>query len=74
LNGTIRRDAFDRFLLIFEKQIRNIISEFVEYYNTKKMHQGIDRIPGTEIQESSGVIEKEQILGGLCHHYYLSSA
>lgn len=40
----------------------------------QRMYQGIDKIPNTEIQESSGVIGKEQILGGLCHHYYRSSA
>jgi putative transposase len=74
LNGTFRREALDHFLLFSEKQVRNIISEFVEYYNTKRMHQGIDRIPDAEIQERSGVIGKEQILGGLCHHYYRSSA
>ena len=55
LNRTIRREAHDHFLLIPWKQVRNIISKFVEYYNTKGMSQGIDKIPGAEIQEISGV-------------------
>jgi hypothetical protein len=29
LNGTIRREALDHFFLLSEKQVRNIISEFV---------------------------------------------
>jgi len=73
LNGTIRRETLDHFLLFSQRQVRTIISQFVDYYNTKRMHQGIDKIPDAEIQESSGVIGKEQILSGL-HHYYRSSA
>ena len=29
----IRREALNHFLLFSEKQVRNIISEFTEYYN-----------------------------------------
>jgi putative transposase len=73
-NGTIRREDLDHFILFSEKQVRNIVSEFVKYYNKQRMHQGIDKIPDTEIVESSGVIKKAQILSGLHHHYYRSSA
>lgn len=74
LNGTVRREALDHFLLFSEKQIKNIVSEFVEYYNTKRMHQGINKIPDAETQENLGVIKKMKILSGLHHHYYRSSA
>ena len=74
LNGTIRREALDHFLLFSEKQVRQIVKKYVVYYNIQRMHQGIDKIPDAEIQESSGVIGKEQILSGLHHHYYRSSA
>ena len=74
LNGTIRREALDHFLLFSEKQVRQIIKEYVNYYNIQRMHQGIDRIPDAEIQESSGTIKKMKILSGLHHHYYRSSA
>lgn len=74
LNGTIRREALDHFLLFSEKQVRKIVSEFVEYYTNQRMHQGINKIPDSEIVESSGVIKKAQILSGLHHHYYRSSA
>jgi len=74
LNGTIRREALDHFLIISKKQVRNIISEYVAYYNNQRMHQGINKIPDAEIKESSGSIKKMQILSGLHHHYYHSSA
>jgi len=73
LNGTIRREALDHFLLFSEKQVRNIIAEFVEYYNTKRIHQGINTIPDADIQECLGAIKKMKILSGLHHHYYRSS-
>lgn len=56
LNGTIRREALDHFFLFSENQVKNIVSEFVQYYNTKRMHQGINKIPDSEIQESTGTI------------------
>ncbi len=46
------------------KQVRRIISEFVEYYNNQRMHQGICKIPDAEIVVKSGVIKKKQILSG----------
>lgn len=33
LIGTVRREALDHFLLFSKKQVKNIITEFVEYYN-----------------------------------------
>lgn len=74
LNGIIRREALDLFLLFSEKQVRQIIKKYVVYYNIQRMHQGIDKIPDAEIQESSGGIGKEQILSGFHHHYNRSSA
>ena len=43
--GTIRREALNHFLLISEKQVRNIINNYVNYYNHFRPHQGIGRIP-----------------------------
>ncbi len=87
--GTIRREAFDHFLLFTEKQVRNIIRQYVEYYNFvvlvglilgidqnnhQRPHQGINKIPVEKKVLSSGNIQKDQILGGLHHNYYRSSA
>ncbi|MDA3808992.1 MAG: integrase core domain-containing protein [Spirochaetaceae bacterium] len=72
--GTIRREAMDHFLLFSEKQVRNIIKQYVEFYNHLRPHQSIEGIPEGNISRDSGFIKKEQILGGLHHHYYLSSA
>ena len=72
--GTIRREVLDHVLLFSEKQVRNIIKEFVNYYNNFRTHQGINRIPNEYIPAGSGSIQKESILSGLFHHYYRNSA
>ena len=74
LNGTIRREALDHFLLFSEKQVRQIIKEYVKYYNHQRPHQGINKIPVGIIDSTTGIIKKEKTLGGLHHHYYRSSA
>jgi hypothetical protein len=74
LNGTIRREALDHFLLFSEKQIRKIIQSYVKYYNHQRPHQGINKIPAGEMRSTTGIIKKESILGGLHHNYYRSSA
>ena len=75
LNGTIRREALDHFLLFSEKQLRNIIRNYVIYYNQQRPHQGAGRIPEpNQSSMSFGNIKKEPVLGGLHHNYYRSSA
>ncbi len=72
--GTIKREALDHFLLFSEKQVKNIIREYVDYYNHYRPHQGIDGIPDGNLATTSGIIKKKQILVGLYHHYFQSSA
>ena len=72
--GTIRREVLDHFLLISERQVRNIVSEYIEYYNRYRPHQGIERIPSGRKSTGDGKIVKLPILSGLHHNYYRSSA
>ena len=74
LNGSIRRETLDHFLLFSEKQVRKIIKSYVVYYNHQRPHQGLGQIPAGRIVSATGKIRKERILGGLHHHYYRSSA
>ena len=72
--GTIRREALDHFLLFSERQTRNVLSEYIEYYNQYRPHQGIECIPAGRKSAGDGKILKLPILSGLHHHYYRSSA
>ena len=58
LNGSIRREALDHFLLFSEKQIQKIISQVVFHCNNQRIHQGIDKILDAEIGKCSGNIRK----------------
>ena len=69
LNGSIRREAFDHFLLFSEKQIRKIVKSYVDYYNHLRPHQAVGRIPDPQLQFGFGKIKKDPVLGGLHHSY-----
>jgi transposase InsO family protein len=73
--GSVRREALDYYLLISEKQIVNILHEYIDYYNSKRPHQGIEqRVPLGYKPQFNGRVRKLPILGGLCNHYVRSAA
>ena len=74
LIGSVRREALDHFLLISEKQVKKIITDYIDYYNKFRVHQGIGKSPEESKWSKSGEIKKKSILGNLHHHYYRSSA
>ncbi len=68
--GSVRREAFAWFILFNEIQIRNILVEYVGYYNEKWPHQGIaQKVPKGYIPQKQGNIITSPILSGLHHHY-----
>jgi hypothetical protein len=73
--GSVRREALDYFMLISERQIIKILHEYIDYYNSKRPHQGLEqRVPmGYKPQVYRRVL-KLPILGGLCHHYLRRAA
>ena len=73
--GTVRREALDYYLHISEKQIMSILREYIEYYNSKRPHQGIDQnIPKGYIPLIHGRVTKIPVLEGLCNHYIRRAA
>ena len=73
--GSVRREALDYYLFFSEKQIINILREYIDYFNSKRPHQGIDQqIPMGYKPQLFGRVFKIPILGGLCHHYFRSAA
>jgi len=72
---SILRESLDYFLLINERQILNILRQYIDYYNTKRPHQGLDQ-PGPKRYkpQKQGRVRRTPILGGLCYHYERSAA
>jgi len=75
-----RNESLDNFIIFSQKQIVNILSENVQYYNTMRPHQGIDSIPrgippGAEVSDfSTENVKSKPVLYGLHHHYWRDSA
>jgi hypothetical protein len=38
-----RRKALDCFIIINQTQVKNILKEYINYYNTMRPHQGINQ-------------------------------
>ena len=58
-----------------EKQISRMLQEYVDYYNSKRPHQGIEQaVPTGYEQMTNGKVIKFPVLGGLCNHYFRKAA
>ena len=72
---SIRAECLDWMIVFNHKQLRNIIREYVKYYNTVRPHQGIGKVPdGVQSDNKIGRIRKESVLFGLHHRYYRETA
>lgn len=72
---SVRTEALDHYLIFYEKQIKNILTEYFEYYNNKRPHQGIEqKIPNGYSPQEKGKVVSYPILGGLYHHYERKTA
>ena len=68
--GTLRRDCLDWFVILSEAQLKNILTQFIRYYNTERPHQGINyQVPKGFAAQTEGDIISTPILGGLIHTY-----
>jgi transposase InsO family protein len=49
LVGTLRREILDRMLILGERHLRSVLTEYQAHYNTARPHQGIaQRVPDGE--------------------------
>ena len=72
---SVRAECLDWMIVFNQKQLRNIMREYVKYYNTVRPHQGIGKVPdATSVENATGRILKEPLLFGLHHRYYRGTA
>jgi putative transposase len=78
LVGTLRRELLDRMLILGEAQLRAVLTEYEEHYNTARPHQGIgQRIPDAEHHPPcltagnfhARQIRRKSVLSGLINEY-----
>ena len=78
LVGTLRREVFDRVLILGEAHLRTVLAEYQVHYNTARPHQGIaQRVPDgkhdgghlTVADLDRERIHRKPVLGGLINEY-----
>lgn len=78
---TVREECLDHLLILGERHLRRVLTEYIEYYNHRRAHQGIgQQIPVTPSEEpgakeqsvivTRGPIHRRDVLGGIIHDYY----
>ncbi len=59
--GSARREAFNWFILFNETQIRNILAEYIGYYNEKRPHRNTHKKYQKDIsRKNKGILSRTQ--------------
>ena len=74
--GSVRRELLDHVVVLSEDYLRRLLREYIEYYNTERVHTSIGDSPAGRAPEikplgSAKAIDLPRV-GGL-HHRYRSS-
>jgi putative transposase len=80
LIGTLRRELLDRLLILSEHYLRQVLTEYLQHYNTSRPHRALRQLPpaqaGTQppqINLAHYRIRRQQILGGLTSEYHIAA-
>ena len=78
---TLQQECLDHFVLFGRRHLDYVVSEFVDYYSTKRPHQAVGNRPLTpsgspsdRASPNAGEVVCEERLGGLLRHYYRAAA
>jgi transposase InsO family protein len=73
--GSVRRELLDHFIICSQDQLYNLLKAYIEHYNTKRPHQGIEqRVPKGYTIRNFGRIKSKPTLFGLNYEYYREEA
>jgi putative transposase len=79
--GTLRRELFDRVLIVNEHHLRQVLTEYLLHYNAARPHRALGQLapaqaharPPAEINLAEHRIRRKQVLGGLTHEYQIAA-
>ena len=73
---SVREECLDKLIIVNEAHLKQVMREYVDYYDTARPHQGIQqRIPiPPNISSESGPVRCRDVLGGIIHDYYQDTA
>jgi putative transposase len=79
--GTLRRELLDRLLIVNEHHLRQVLSEYLQHYDTARPHRSLGQLtpaqadtrPAEPIDLADHWIRRKQVLSGLTHEYYVAA-
>jgi len=71
---SVKEECLSHLILFSEEQFRYVLSEFLEYYHTGRVHQGLGRIIEPKYKNNTGEIFCIERLGGLLKSYHRKAA
>ena len=78
--GTLRRELFDRLLIVNEHHLRRVLIEYLRHYNTARPHRAVGQLAPaqahtrpSQINLAEHRIRRKQVLGGLTHEYQIAA-
>jgi len=78
--GTLRREFFDRLLIVNERHLRRVLTDYLRHYNAARPHRALGQLTPTqtgtrppEINLAEHRIRRRQVLGGLTHEYQIAA-
>jgi putative transposase len=78
--GTLRREVFDRLLIVNEHHLRRVLTEYLRHYNAARPHRSLGQLAPAQahtrppdINLAEHRIRRKQVLGGLTHEYQIAA-
>ena len=78
--GTLRRELFDRSLIVNERHLRRVLTEYLRHNNTARPHRALGQLPPAQadtrppqIDLAGHQIRRKQVLDGLTHEYQIAA-
>jgi putative transposase len=77
---TLRRELFDRLLIVNERHLRQVLNDYLLHYNTARPHRALGQLTPTQAVTQSPEINFARVpdapkttIGGLTHKYQIAA-
>jgi putative transposase len=71
--GTVRRECLDHLLIVNERHLRGVLTDWQAHYNDHRPHQGRQQQAPTDqpgrVVDLTAAIHRRPVLGGLINEY-----
>jgi putative transposase len=78
--GTLRRELFDRSLIVNKHHLRQVLTEYLRHYNAARPHRALGQLAPAQaparppqINLTEHRIRRKQVLGGLTNEYQIAA-